>query len=174
MIVKKNNNLIKCYGCGAMVDNITGNPHDYIGTVQGCWNLYGQILAKEYLKYNDLEMTHRLTVDTYAVQHPGHPNRRSIQSVNIHLISLYYIIVKNIDEKYVTKLLNKILSKKPIFKWLDPPEPNGLKTIIDVLKAKNIEEHKIYVKEWAEDVWNYWYNKHGEIIKNNVNKNYDI
>ena len=173
MIEENRNNFIKCYGCGAMVDNIAGKPHDYIGAVQGCWNLYRQILAKEYLEYNDFELTNRLTVDMYAVQHLGHPNRRSIQSVNIHLISLY-IIVKKIDEKYVTKLLNKILSKKPIFEWLDLPEPNGLKTIIDVLKAKNIEEHKIYVKEWAEDVWNYWYKKHGAIIENIASKNYEI
>ena len=65
-----------------MVDNIEGKPHNYIGAVQGCWNLYGIILAKEYLKYNALELTHRLTVDTYAVQHPGYPNRRSIQKGN--------------------------------------------------------------------------------------------
>ena len=68
--------------------------------------------------------------------------------------------------------MNKILSNKPIFKWLEPTVPNGLKTIIDVLKAKNIEEHKIHVREWADDVWSYWYKKHGEIIENIANKYY--
>ena len=51
--------------------------------------------------------------------------------------------------------------------------PNGLKTIIDVLKAKNIEEHKIYVREWSENVWNYWHIKHGKIIENMANKYYN-
>ena len=59
---------INCYGCGALVDDIEGKPHKYIGAVQGCWNLYGQILSREYCEYNYPELTHRLTVDTYAIQ----------------------------------------------------------------------------------------------------------
>ncbi|MGB5944229.1 MAG: DUF5946 family protein, partial [Leeuwenhoekiella sp.] len=57
---------IACYGCGALTENLDGVPHPYIGASQGCWNLYGQILAKEYGEYDYPELTHRLTVDTYA------------------------------------------------------------------------------------------------------------
>ena len=106
---------IKCYGCGAMVENIAGQPHKYIGATQGCWNLYGEVLAKEYGEYEYFEHTHRLTVDTYAIQHPGQPGRQSTQSVNIHLISLYSVLIKNISGGEATKKIGKILEKNPRF-----------------------------------------------------------
>jgi hypothetical protein len=57
-----------------LVKNKPGKPHKYIGAVAGCWEIYGEILAKEYGEYGYPELTHRLTVDTYAVQHPGTPS----------------------------------------------------------------------------------------------------
>jgi hypothetical protein len=155
---------IKCYGCGALVDNIEGKPHKYIGADQGCWNLYCEILTKEYCEYSYFETTHRLTVDTYSIQHPGEPNKQSIQSVNLHLIGLYLVLIKKLSGKEVTKKMGEILAKKPILEWLEPPVPNGEKTVIDVLKSKNQEEHKRNVREWAENVWNCWYKKHSETI----------
>jgi hypothetical protein len=160
--------LIKCYGCGALVENISGKPHKYIGAAQGCWNLYGQILAKEYCEYNYPETIHRLTVDTYSVQHPGQPCRQAIQSVNIHLISLYLVLIKNFNGKMATKTIGDILSKKPKFEWLEPPVPNGTKTVIDVLYAANIEEHEEKVMEWSKDVFNAWSKKHGQKIEDNI------
>jgi len=157
--------LIKCYGCGASVENITGQPHKYIGATQGCWSLYGEILAKEYGEYGYPELTHRLTVDTYAIQHPGKPGRQSIQSVNIHLISLYAILNKNFDGQKATKLIGDLLSKQPTFEWLDPPVPNGTKTVKYVLAAMNKQEHEQLVREWADDVFKCWYSKHKKVIE---------
>jgi hypothetical protein len=163
-----NSKLIKWFGCGALVEDIDGKPHKYIGANQGCWNLYGQILAKEYCEYKYPETIHRLTVDTYSVQHPGQPCKQSIQSVNIHLISLYLILIKNINGKMATKIIGDILSNKPNFEWLEPPVPNGTITIIDILKAKNFQEHEVKVMEWSKDVFDSWYKKHGQKIENNI------
>ena len=80
--------LIACHGCGAMVDDLPGKPHPYVGANAGCWELYGRVLAHEYEALPLLRETHLLTVDTYSVQHPGVPCRRSIQSVSIHLMRL--------------------------------------------------------------------------------------
>ena len=56
-----------------------------------CWAAYGEVLAREY---NDpaFMAAHRLTVDAYAVQHPGRPSPQSIQSVALHLISLCLVL----------------------------------------------------------------------------------
>jgi hypothetical protein len=162
----------KCYGCGALVDNIAGRPHKYIGATQGCWNIYGQILAKEFGEYNYPETTHRLTVDTYAVQHPGRPSGQSIQSVNVHLISLYFVLVKNLSGKEATIKMEEILAKKPKFEWIEPPAPNGQKTVIDVLGATSREEHEKRVREWAKDVWNCWYSKHKQTIDRLISDNF--
>jgi len=156
---------IRCTGCGALVDNIEGQPHKYIGATQGCWNLYGEILAKEYGEYRYPELTHRLTVDTYSVQHPGQPSRQSIQAVNGHLFSLYLVLEKNLSGGDATKKLGDLLEKEPKFTWLEPPAPNGNRTVHDVLVATNLQEHEKLVREWAEDVWKCWYDKHAEQIE---------
>ena len=160
--------IVECYGCGALVENIAGQPHKYIGANQGCWDLFGQILAKEFGEYKYPENTHRLTVDTYAIQHPGQPNRQAIQSVNIHLISLYCVFIKGLSGKEATKVMGKVLENSPNFEWLEPPIPNGKMTIIDVLKAKNQTEHEKIVQEWAKDVFGCWYSKHKQAIEKNI------
>jgi hypothetical protein len=156
---------IKCFGCGAWIEEVKGQPHEYIGAPQGCWNLFEQLLVKEFGEFNYPDSTHRLAVDTYAIQHPGIPSRKSIQSVNIHLISLYYIFIKNSTEKQATKKMSEILAKEPTLEWLEPPKPNGHKTVIDVLKAKDQLEHERFVRRWAEDVWACWFSKHKEKIE---------
>ncbi|GAB4186579.1 MAG: hypothetical protein OHK0057_12200 [Thermoflexibacter sp.] len=163
---------IKCIGCGALVEDLAGKPHKYIGASQGCWNLYGEVLAKEYGEYNYPQLIHRLTVDTYAIQHPGEPIRQAIQSVNVHLISLYLILVKGYDGETATKKMGEILSKDPRFEWLEPPSPIGHITIADVLTATNQEEHEKKVREWADNVWTNWYSKHAQTIKTLVNDNF--
>jgi hypothetical protein len=148
--------LIKCYGCGALVKDILGEPHKYIGASAGCWEIYGKILAKEYGEYGYPETTHRLTVDTYAIQHPGKPSRQSIQSVNTHLISLYLVLEKRLDGVQATQAIGRVLEHASDFVWLEPPVPNGQITVLDVIKARDISEHQELVEQWAKDVWNAW------------------
>jgi hypothetical protein len=80
--------------------------------------------------------------------------------------------VKNLSGKESTKKMEEILANKPIFEWLEPPAPNGQKTVIDVLTATNQEEHAKQVREWAENVWIGWYSKHRKTIERLVNDNF--
>ena len=164
--------MIQCYGCGALVTAKEGQPHEYIGATQGCWDLYCRILEKEYGEYNYPQFTHRLTVDTYAIQHPGLRTRKAIQSVNVHLVSLYLIFERGFNGQEATKKMGEILSKEPKFEWLEPPMPNGKNTVIDVLTSTNLEEHEKKVKEWAEDVWKCWYSKHGQAVEKLIVDNF--
>ncbi|MCL5738315.1 MAG: DUF5946 family protein [Bacteroidetes bacterium] len=148
--------LIKCYGCGALVKDIPGEPHKYIGASAGCWEIYGEILAKEYGEYGYPETVHRLTVDTYAIQHSGKPSRQSIQSVNTHLISLYLVLEKGLEDVEATQAIGKVLEHVSEFVWLEPPVPNGQMTVLDVVKAVDFSEHQKLVEKWARDVWNAW------------------
>jgi hypothetical protein len=157
--------LVKCYGCGAWVTDLPGKPHKYIGAVAGCWQVYGEILAKEYGEFGYPQPTHRLTVDTYAVQHPGEPNRQAIQSVNGHLVSLYLVIEKGWDGQAATQAIAKIVKRADKFVWLEPPDPNGSITVADVVKARDWEEHRKWVDEWARDVWTAWAKHHALIRK---------
>ncbi|MFQ3684916.1 DUF5946 family protein [Roseiflexus sp.] len=148
--------LIKCPGCGALVKAIHGEPHKYIGASVGCWEIYGEILAKEYGEYGYPETVHRLTVDTYAVQHPGKPSRQSIQSVNTHLISLYLVLERGLEGTAATQAMTKVLQYANEFVWLEPPVPNGQMTVLDVVRARDFSEHQELVHTWARDVWMAW------------------
>jgi hypothetical protein len=155
--------LIKCYGCGAAVKDTPGRPHRYIGAVAGCWEVYCEILAKEYGEFRYPQPTHRFTVDTYAVQHPGEPNRQAIQSVNAHLVRLYLVIEKGWNVERTTEALKSVVRNRDTLSWLEPPNPNGSRTVVDVVKAHNLEDHRRLVEEWARDVWTAWRNHHALI-----------
>lgn len=73
--------------CGALVPKIDGPTHAYFGNNAGCWQLFGEVLARDYADYQHGAL-HNLAVDTYAVQHPRNADRRNRQSVGVHLISL--------------------------------------------------------------------------------------
>ena len=92
MFTVENERSNQCYGCGALVPRVSGAAHKYIGALAGGWAIYGEVLAKEYSEYRILRSAHRLTVDAYAVQHPGNPNPQAIQSVTIHLVGLYLVL----------------------------------------------------------------------------------
>lgn len=155
--------LTACPGCGALVQDLPHQPHPYIGASAGCWEVFGEILAREYGEYNYPERAHRLTVDTYAVQHPGMPNRRAIQSVTGHLISLYLLLEANVNGRAATQALRAIFRQADHFTWLEPPQPNGRITVLDVVQAGNLAEHERRVEAWARDVWGAWAAHHAHI-----------
>ncbi len=152
----------KCPGCKAQFPVFDGPTHPYIGASEGCWKVYGEVLAKEYGEYQYPDI-HRLTVDAYAVQHPGKPSRQSIQSVCVHLLALYMAFEKKMAARDITFAMRQILAKEPTFHWLEPPEDLGSITVQDVAKAKNLEEHTALVNEWAKSVWQAWSGHHALI-----------
>lgn len=154
--------LIRC-GCGVEVMNISGPTHEYIGSNAGCWQIFCEVLAREYTQYNELWKTHRFTVDAYAVQHPGDNSRRAVQSVYVHLARLYLQLERGINGKQVNYFMKKMINYKTEYKWLSPPDFSGTLNINDVAKAKNLEEHKTLVYKWAESVWSAWEPHHIDI-----------
>ena len=96
--------LIKCIGCGALVPQGDGPTHRYMDSSPGCWHVYGEVLSREYGD-QAFRVAHRLTVDSYAVQHPGRPTPQSIQSVCIHLISLCLVVERGLTAAYATRVM---------------------------------------------------------------------
>ncbi|HEY0427380.1 MAG TPA: DUF5946 family protein [Pyrinomonadaceae bacterium] len=154
---------IKCGGCGIPVEDSGGATHEYIGAAAGCWAIFGEILAREFNNPGYFYPAHRLTVDTYAVQHPGVPGRKSIQSVNVHLAALYLNFETTFDFQGIPKVMAALTKNAQNFAWLEPPAPNGTITVLDVIKAENAGEHQEIVKNWAGDVWSAWSVHHQKI-----------
>lgn len=154
--------LSPCPGCGALFADGDGPTHAYIGASPGCWALFGEILAKEYGEYRYPDV-HRLTVDTYAVQHPGAPSPQSIQSVAVHLISLHLVLEKGLNTQRATKALQRAVAESKHFVWLTPPPSTGNMTIQDVAKAQTLAEHVDLVERWARTVWRAWSDHHATV-----------
>jgi hypothetical protein len=139
-----------------------GPTHEYIGAPAGCWKIYGKILAKEYgdpLYFG----VHQYTVDAYAVQHPGKPSRKSIQSVAVHLISLYLMLERGYNSNQVIQARKSAAKSSHKFTWLEPPANEYPITVIDVIEANDVREHSELVKSWAECTWNEWKKYHNTI-----------
>jgi hypothetical protein len=117
---------------------MTGSP--------GCWGAFGEVLAREYQSPALFAACHRLTVDAYAVQHPGDPDdRRASQSVWLHYRSLRAVIQDGASHEAATALL-KSLAGHPAPSMLLRPAGWRL-TVADVVNAA---DHVTAVSRWAE------------------------
>jgi hypothetical protein len=160
-----NKDLIACIGCGALVPDVEGPSWRYPNAGSpGCWAVFGEILAKEFSDYRYGRL-HRMTVDTYAVQHPGDPTPQTIQSVNIHLIALCLTLERAYDFNYTTRMMGQIVQRyKGQFNWLEPPDSLGEMTVLEVVKANSGEEHERLVTSWARSAWQAWKPHHQTIF----------
>jgi hypothetical protein len=145
----------RCIGCGGAVPRMDGPTHRYMESSPGCWHLYGLVLAREYAD-PAFGVLHRLTVDAYAVQHPGHPSPQSIQSVSVHLLSLCLVLERNLAAAYATRVMAEATRAKDRFVWLTPPESLGEVTVAAVAGAAAAHEHAERVRAWARSAWAAW------------------
>ena len=150
---------MQCYICHAKVPDIDGPvcENTYLPQSPGCWQLYTDVLAKEFgeWKYPDI---HRLTVDCYAAQHPTkEPNPKSAQSVTVHLLAIYLALEKQLPATLITKKIGEVVNKnKGGFQWMNPPENLGNITITNIHDAKDLNEHIELVTKWAHSIWEAW------------------
>jgi len=144
-----------CAGCGVVLSEYDGPTHPYIGASAACWALYGELLGYEYAELGYPEC-HRLTVDTYAIQHPGKRNQRSIKSVGTHLAGLYLVLERELDGPAATAMKNRVAAADPGFVWLNPPHPDGALTVRDVLAMRQKMRHCDAIEAWARSVWEGW------------------
>ena len=103
--------LIACDGCGALMPDIDGPTHRYIGASPGCWQAYGELQAAGYSADSPFS-PHRLAVDIYAAQHPGVPGKQSSQSVACHLFILCLVLERNVEPAFATRAITQFLDKK--------------------------------------------------------------
>jgi len=146
---------IACCGCGAIFEDREGPTHRYMESSPGCWAVYGEVLAREYSDPSYAAL-HRLTVDAYAVQHPGRPSPQSKQSVALHLMSLCLVLEDRVEPARATKFLKDAAKHKRAFAWLAPPASVGSLTVKDVYRAESAMEHQRLVRAWAESAWSAW------------------
>jgi len=150
-----------CPGCGVVLPGVDGPTHDYMESSPACWAVYGEVLAREYSDIT-YRAVHRLTVDTYAVQHPGGDSPQAIQSVAAHLVSMYLMLELGYSSSRATTML-KAAVEAGRFEWLARPAHPGEVTVAHVAQASTAMEHIERVHEWAMSVWNAWSAHHAQV-----------
>jgi len=150
---------MRCFGCGGDFREMDGPTHPYMLSSAGCWAAYGELLALEY-EDRAYGVLNRLSVDTYAVQHPGIDSPQSRNSVGIHLSRLSLILELGWPVSKANDAMQIISAKKFRFPWLPPPASFGPLTVKNVLEADGAAEHTAAVQLWAKSVWQAWADHH--------------
>ncbi len=167
------NKTVKCIGCGAIVFDMEGPgypaDHDYMPASPGCFKLYGDLLARVCAQRENYDQAiHNISVDTYAVSHPGKPERRAIQSVNVHLARLFLVLDKNFSTQAATERMTRLIENQKAtngLQWLNPPDLDGTLHITDVAKVRDFAEHAQLVRAWGRSVLDAWKQKHLKVIE---------
>lgn len=151
-----------CPWCRLKTEKSDGPVHRYLESSPGCWAKYGELLAREYEDFRYMAV-HGLTVDTYALQHPGKESPQTISSANIHLASLYVYFELDKPVKELARFKQKMTLEKGNLHWLEPPQDMTVFTVVDVLHATTAEEHISQVKDGAEYIYGEWRIHHEKI-----------
>lgn len=152
-----------CVGCAGRFPVTEGPTHRYLASAPGCWALYGDVLAKEYSRRAYFEV-HGLSVDTYAVQHPGEPSRQTIRSAAIHLLCLHAVVELGLPLASGDTVRGATKAGvEDAFVWLEPPASMGTVTVLDVAAARDAADHQDRVWRWARSVWEAWAPHHETI-----------
>jgi len=158
-----------CLGCGGIVPRVEGPTHRYLEASPGCWETYGRLLAKEYSR-RAYWRVHTLTVDAYALQHPGVRSPQTIQSAAVHLIGLCAILERGTSIEGGSKVKARAKARlATTFDWLEPPNSLGDITVVQVSGARDAADHGARVQAWARAVWNAWA-PHGDTVRTWVDK----
>jgi hypothetical protein len=150
-----------CPGCGVELAALDAPVHRYMESTPACWAKYGELLAREYGNAEYMA-SHRLTVDSYAVQHPGNPSAQSIRSAAVHLISLHAVLEQSMNDRDATALI-KACADNGRFEWLVPPAARYRLNALHPLQATNATDHALAVREWALCAWEAWAPHHKQI-----------
>lgn len=153
---------VPCPACGARLPDTRGPTHRYMESSPGCWAAYGEVMARAYLDPAFAEY-YRLSVDAYAVQHPGRPSRPSIQSTGVHLIRLHLLLERGLGMAEANNAALGAGSTKHTFCWLEPPPSVGALTVADVARTGTVDEFRDSIAAWAESAWAAWAPHHATI-----------
>jgi len=149
----------QCPGCGVALPAADQPPHPYMTCSTGCWARYGELLAVQYSDPQRMTF-HQLVVDAYAAQHPDGAEPRAVQSVAIHLMTLYLFVERDVDPALGPRLHRGMVAR-PVFHQLTPaPQGGGRLTLLDVPLQGQPDAARAAVYAWANEVWKAWARHH--------------
>lgn len=129
--------------------------HDFMLSSPACWAAYGAVLAAEYSEAR-LFHVHHLSVDAYAVQHPGDFSRKARQSVQLHLARLCLELERGVEAAAIYEITPRLVGRLPRGDW-DVEVPTSFSvTVADVAPLAGTPRHADAVHRWARAAWAEW------------------
>ena len=147
-----------CPGCGGRFSPRSGPVHRYMTSSPACWAAFGAVLASEYADPRLLSV-HRLSVDAYAVQHPGGGSRQAIQSVGLHLARLHVQLEKQLSPEAANAFMLRAGRRKSDLPKLDRPSGFSV-TVAQIAPIAGSVDHEPMVRRWAQSAWDDWAHAH--------------
>ena len=147
-----------CPGCGSRLPASEGPVHAYMTSSPACWAAFNAVMAREYSDPS-LMPIHRLSVDAWAVQHPGDGSRRAIQSVGLHLARLMVQLDTGASGEAANTAMLNFAERKADLPEL-PARAAYSVTVADVVEAVEPVTHEEAVRRWASSVWEAWADQH--------------
>ena len=141
-----------------------GPTHRYIGASAACWAIFTNLVnaGEPPLAPGSLNA---LIGDAYAAQHPGTPSVQAIQSVAVHLLTLYGVLKRDVAPDNALWIRQRALRDKPgvlhgRFQWLAPPVFAGNLTVADIARAATPTARTDRARAYVEQVWFLWSQAH--------------
>jgi hypothetical protein len=127
--------------------------------LDGCRALFDELLAREFGDYR-YARSHRLMVDTYALQHPEQ-YMRSAKSFVAHLTGMC-AAMETEDAASINRSVQQWLNgPRQIERPADiPPGERGELTITYVHDTSDPGEYLRRIQEWARSTWSAWASHH--------------
>lgn len=146
---------VVCVGCRGLVPDEDGPIHRYMTASPGCWRIYTELAASSMPR----TLHSPLTVDAYAVTHPGVQGPQSTPSVWIHLVTLCATLEKGWRVDQAVRLRRVGADAFDGWPWLERPESMGDATVVDVARAVEAGEADRAadaVDGWVDAAWRAW------------------
>ena len=149
-----------CPGCGGVFLPDDGPTHPYLESSPGCWRVFGELGAADFSSVERMAF-HQMNVDAYAAQHPGAGDRRQVQSVGLHLMTLCLFVDHDVDPAHGPKLHKRMIDR-PEFHALTRTGPGEL-TVAHVPTDGPVEDARRASYEWGAAVWTSYEPSHGTV-----------
>lgn len=162
--------VLPCLGCGGLVPDVPGPAHPYMRASPGCWQVYGEAVARWYAEpLKSAARWHH--VDAYAVQHAGgaEHDRRQRQSVAVHLITLCSLLEFGQRPEVAAArrglTSDVVLPRVGLSDWpyLEPPRRQGPVTIGDLDGVRTTAEQETVAAAWFDSAWAAWAEHHAVV-----------
>ena len=154
--------VVACVGCGGVVPRVDGPVHRYMTASPGCWRAYTELLAGGLPP----SPASGLTVDAYAVTHPGVPGPQSTPSVWTHLLTLCFVLERRWPVERAIHLRRTGADAFDRWPWLTPPDSMGAVTAIDIdaaIRARDGSAAVDLTRRWVDGAWAAWGSHHAAV-----------